>query len=127
MRKRTKQVISAILAVTAVYVGAWAELAPLCRPIAAREVAAALVDVAHGAPVGLAADLAGPREEQMADMMRRLLRARGRRGRVLAVRMPGRAGASLAGGGLLPVSDGPRGLQTYEEWLESGAAGVRAQ
>jgi len=101
----------------------------LCQPIAAREVAAALVDIAHGAPAGLAPDLAGPREEQMADMMRRLLRARGGRGRVLAVRMPGRVGASLAGGGLLPASDdhGPRGRQTYEQWLESDATKVRPQ
>lgn len=98
----------------------------LCQPIAAREVAAALADLAADAPAGLAPDLAGPQEEQMADMMRRLLRARGERARVLAFRMPGRVGASLAGGGLLPTSDGPRGRQTYAEWLRSDAAGVRS-
>lgn len=98
----------------------------LCQPIAAREVAAALADLAVAVPAGRVPDLAGPREEQMADMMRRLLRTRGGRGRVIEVRMPGRVGASLAGGGLLPDADGPRGVQTYAQWLESEAFGARS-
>jgi uncharacterized protein YbjT (DUF2867 family) len=94
----------------------------LSRPIAVREVAAALIDIARDAPRGLAPDLAGPQELWMPDMVRRLLRTRGSRRPALTLRLPGRAGKSMATGGLLPAGDGPRGRQTYDEWLSSGAA-----
>ncbi|MFC5728205.1 MULTISPECIES: SDR family oxidoreductase [Nocardioides] len=49
----------------------------LTQPVAAREVAGALVDLALGEPRGLAADLGGPRQERMDDMVRRVVRRRG--------------------------------------------------
>lgn len=97
----------------------------LCQPIAAEEVAAALVDFAGGAPAGLAPDLAGPQPEEMPDMVRRLVRARGDRRRVLAVGIPGAAGKAVAQGGLLPRTDGLRGRQTFAQWLETDAARTR--
>lgn len=92
------------------------------QPVAAREVAQHLVRLATGPAQGMAPDLAGPRVEQLVDMVRRLLRARHERRLVVPVRMPGAVGAGMAGDGLLPVAGetgetGARGVQTYDEWL----------
>lgn len=98
-------------------------LAPrmLTQPVAAREVAAALVGLAAGEPVGLAPDLAGPEQQQMSDMVRRLLRARGERRLLIPVRFPGAVGRAMVHGGLLPTGPGPRGLGTFDEWLAADA------
>ncbi|MEV8545013.1 NAD(P)H-binding protein [Streptomyces sp. NPDC051572] len=87
------------------------------QPIAAREVAQHLVKLAAGPAQGMAPDLAGPRVEQLVDMVRRLLRARGERRLVVPVRMPGGVGAAMTGDGQLPVGGGARGTQTFDEWL----------
>ncbi len=100
-------------------------LAPkmLSQPIAAREVADALAAISHAEPAGLAPELAGPQQERMPDMVRRLVRARGEHRLVIPVRLPGDAGKAMAEGGLLPASDGPRGRQTFDEWLATDGAG----
>lgn len=87
------------------------------QPVAAREVAQRLVELADQAPQAWAPDLAGPRREQMPDLVRRLLRSRGQHRPVLAVPLPGRAGRAVAAGGLLPTGPGLRGQQTFEDWL----------
>ncbi|MEY9877241.1 uncharacterized protein YbjT (DUF2867 family) [Streptacidiphilus sp. MAP12-33] len=87
------------------------------QPVAAREVAEALVRLAEQAPVGQAPELAGPREENMPDLTRRVLRARGRRTPVLALRLPGAVGRAMAGTGLLPTGPGQRGTETFDAWL----------
>ncbi|WP_405924952.1 SDR family oxidoreductase [Streptomyces sp. NBC_00035] len=87
------------------------------QPIAAREVAQHLVKLALAPAQGMAPELAGPRVEQLVDMVRRLLRARQQRRPVLPVRLPGPAGAAMAGDGQLPLGQGPRGSQTFDEWL----------
>lgn len=89
----------------------------LSRPVAVAGVASELVRLAAAPPQGIAPELAGPREEQMADLARRLLRARGSRRLVLPVRMPGATGRAMTGGGLLPTADGPRGTTTFDQWL----------
>jgi uncharacterized protein YbjT (DUF2867 family) len=89
----------------------------LSQPVAAREVAAALVDTALGEPRGRTADLGGPRQERMDDMVRRLVRRRGRRAVVLPVPLVGKAGRQVADGGLLPGDGATLGVETYEEWL----------
>jgi uncharacterized protein YbjT (DUF2867 family) len=89
------------------------------QPVAAREVGTALVDLAIGPALGLAPELAGPRPETIAAMARRQLRAIGSRRPVLPVPIPGGAGRQAAGGGLLPTEPGPRGAQTFEQWLHS--------
>ncbi len=93
------------------------------QPVAAREVAAELVRLARGEAIGMAPEMAGPEVLDMGDMVRRLLRARGRRTPVLSVRLPGAAGRGMATGGLLPLGDGPRGRETFAQWL-TGAAPV---
>jgi uncharacterized protein YbjT (DUF2867 family) len=92
------------------------------QTVAAREVAVALVAAALEPPAGRLPDLAGPRVERMEDLVRQLLHARGRRALVAPVRLPGRAGRALAEGGLLPTADGPRGTQTFDEWLATDDA-----
>ncbi|MGW7360210.1 SDR family oxidoreductase [Streptomyces sp. NPDC054802] len=87
------------------------------QPVAVREVARALVAVAEGPPQGMAPELAGPREEQLLDMVRRVLPLRGERRLVLPVPLPGRAGRAMASGAQLPGGPGPRGTQTFQDWL----------
>ncbi|MGC5566920.1 SDR family oxidoreductase [Streptomyces sp. FR-108] len=88
------------------------------QPVAAREVARHLVELVLGPPRGRAPELAGPRVEELVDMARRVLRARGRRRLLLPVKMPGGAGTAMVEGGSLPTgSAGPRGRQTFDEWL----------
>ncbi|MCG5468265.1 3-beta hydroxysteroid dehydrogenase [Micromonospora sp. LAH09] len=94
----------------------------LSQPIAAHEVAHCLVDLALADPSGRAPEIAGPQQLHMPDMARRLLRARGRHRVVLPVRLPGATGRAMAGGGLLPTGPGPRGKQTFDQWLASSAA-----
>lgn len=92
------------------------------QPIGAQEVAVALVALAAGPPVGLAAELAGPEQHQLVDLARRLARARGQHRPILGVRLPGKAGRDMAAGGLLPTESGPRGKQTFEQWLATELA-----
>ena len=87
------------------------------QPVAAREVADALVVLALGEPVGRAPDIAGPEQRQMSDLVRAVLRARGEHRLMIPIRLPGAVGRAMANGGLLPTDDGPRGIQTFEEWL----------
>lgn len=89
----------------------------LSQPVAAREVAEALVELAAGEPVGHAPELAGPDRLQMVELARRVSKARGLRRRVVPVRLPGAAGRAMRSGALLPTGDGPRGRVTFDQWL----------
>jgi uncharacterized protein YbjT (DUF2867 family) len=84
------------------------------QPVAVREVAAALVALVAGQPQQAAPDLAGPCVESLPDMARRLVRTGTvRRRPVVPLWLPG----PMAHGGLLPTGPGPRGTQTFEQWL----------
>jgi uncharacterized protein YbjT (DUF2867 family) len=100
---------------------AGAHVAPSGRvqPVAAREVAAHLVDLAEQAPSGRATDLAGPREEDLADMVHRYAYAIGYRGPLPIVHTPGMIGRAFRSGALLPGPDALRGTQTFSEWLDA--------
>jgi hypothetical protein len=89
----------------------------LSQPVAAREVAETLVDLAVAEPAGLAPDLAGPEQHQMSDLVRLVRDVRGSRRPVWTVRLPGRAAAGMATGGLLPGAGAAIGRQTFAEWL----------
>jgi uncharacterized protein YbjT (DUF2867 family) len=95
------------------------------QPVAAREVAAALVALAGGPAEGMAAELAGPAEHEMVDLARRVVRANGQRRRVVGIRMPGAAGRAMADGALLPTGPGPRGRLTFEQWLTVGTPPIK--
>lgn len=88
-----------------------------CQPIAAAEVAAALVEAALGEPAGRLPDLGGPQEEMMAAMVRRVVRAGKRRRLTMPVPMVGKTGRQIAGGGLLPGADARLGVETFDAWL----------
>jgi len=86
-------------------------------PIAAREVAAELARIASGVPQGRVPDLRGPKEEKVPSMTRRVLRRRGSRRPVLAAFLPGKAGAGMRNGGLIPGEGATVGQQTFDAWL----------
>lgn len=90
------------------------------QPIAAAEVAAALVVLALGEPQGRAPDLAGPQSERMDRMVRAQVRHRGSRRIVLPLPMAGRVGRQVRDGGLLPGAGARLGAVTFEQWLARG-------
>ncbi len=94
-------------------------LAPRMRvqPIAAREVAERLVEIAFTGPSGRAPELAGPREESLVDMIRAWARAMGRGGWIPAISLPGKSGRAQRDGSLLPGPGAQLGHQTFAEWL----------
>jgi hypothetical protein len=77
-------------------------LAPrmLSRPVAAREVAEHLVDIAEDGPARRAADLVGPEDHTLAAMIRRQNAHDGISRRVLEMRLPGTYWRGLASGAL---------------------------
>lgn len=96
----------------------------LIRPVAAAEVAEALVDLAEGEPVGRSRDLVGPRDERLADLMRRVLRHRvatgtGRRRLVVEAPLPGDQGRVFRSGALRGGPEARQGRVSFDEWLAS--------
>jgi len=89
----------------------------LSQPIAGVEVAEALVTHATASPQGRTPDLAGPEQKQVVDMARAIAHATRRRQLVLPLHVPGAAGRAMREGALLPDDDGPRGRETFDEWL----------
>jgi uncharacterized protein YbjT (DUF2867 family) len=89
----------------------------LSQPIAAAEVGAVLAEIAVGAPRGREPDLAGPKVERMADLVRRYLRAQGSGRPVLQVPLPGAWGRSMRDGTLLPGQGARLGTQDFTSWL----------
>ncbi|MFR9724799.1 SDR family oxidoreductase [Streptomyces sp. MS19] len=88
----------------------------LVRPVAPGDVADVLAEIAAGAPQGRHPGLAGPDPQDLVDMARRTLAARGRDVR-LVPSWDGLFGVEMAGNVLLPA-DGARIAPTsFETWL----------
>ncbi len=86
------------------------------QPVDAGEVAARLVELALGAPAGLAPDIAGPRAYSMADLLRGYLQARRKHRLMVPVRIPGQAARAIrAGANLAP--ERAVGHRTWEDFL----------
>lgn len=98
-------------------------LAPHARtqPIAAREVAEHLLELATGPAQGRATELAGPREEDLADMVKSYADAVEHRGPVLAVKLPGAQMKGMREGLNLPGANAVLGSQTFAEWVASAS------
>ncbi len=92
------------------------------QPVSAREVAERLVDIAEGAPAGHVSDLGGPREENMANMVRAHAARLPGTHWVLELPIPGAYGRAMRDGTLVPGPGADRGTQTYTDWL--GRAGA---
>jgi uncharacterized protein YbjT (DUF2867 family) len=89
----------------------------LSQPVAAREVAARLVDLAAAGPFGHATDLAGPEELRMADMVRAYASVTGGRGPIVEIPLPGGFGTALRDGTVLASPTADRGTQTFADWI----------
>lgn len=88
------------------------------RPVAAREVAGHLLELAAGPAQGRAPEMGGPQDRRMVDLVRAVVRARGVRRAVLPLPAVGAAGRAAADGALVPAGPGPRGSETFEQWLD---------
>lgn len=98
-----------------------ATIAPLLvQPIAPADVAAALADIATGAPLRARLDVAGPRTEDLVDMARRTFAARGQQ-ITLVPTWRGTYGTDMAGEVLLPADGARLGPTTFDDWLAAGA------
>lgn len=94
----------------------------LVQPVAVSDVADALAQAALGAPQGRAQDLAGPDRQDLVDMARRTLTARGRSVRLV----PAWGGAfttEMAGDVLLPGPDARIATTSFDDWLAAQTAG----
>jgi uncharacterized protein YbjT (DUF2867 family) len=89
------------------------------QPIAVREVAQHLVTLAEAGPGGRVADLAGPREESLARMVRAYAHAIGHRGWIPEISLPGAMGRAQRDGSLLPKPGAILGTQTFDEWIDA--------
>ncbi|MCP3804017.1 NAD(P)H-binding protein [Allokutzneria sp. A3M-2-11 16] len=84
------------------------------QPVDVRDVAARLVELALGDPIGRAPDFGGPEVREAADLARSYLA--GRRRRIVPIRLPGKAfRAYRAGFNLTP--EHADGRITFEEYL----------
>ncbi|MDI2097457.1 SDR family oxidoreductase [Ruicaihuangia caeni] len=86
-------------------------------PVASREVADRLVELALADEVPHRLELAGPDTMTVPEMAREFCRATGRRLLRVPVPVPGPGGRRMAEGGLLPRGPHEVGVQTYREWL----------
>ncbi|TLP66191.1 SDR family oxidoreductase [Microbispora triticiradicis] len=94
-----------------------ATIAPLLvQPIAPADVADVLAEIAVGAPQGRYADVAGPEPQDLVDMARRTLAARGRTVKLVPT-WSGLFDTSMAGDVLLPGEDARIAPTTFDEWL----------
>lgn len=96
-----------------------APIAPLLlQPIAPADLAAVLAMVAVGKPTGRFADVAGPEKQDMVDMARRTLEARGQTVKLEPTWDGGLFGLAMAGNTLLPGERVHIAPTTFDEWLE---------
>lgn len=89
----------------------------LLRPVAARDVAQRLLDVAEAAPAGRTTDLVGPRDETLIDMVRRTLAWDGLYRHPISVSPPGKYWRAARSGILRGGSDALFGQMTFDQWL----------
>jgi uncharacterized protein YbjT (DUF2867 family) len=89
----------------------------LIQPVAASDVGDVLAEVATGKPQGRAPELAGPETQDLVDMARRALAARGESIRLVPSWRDGPFGVEMAGEVLLPGPDARIAPTTFDEWL----------
>jgi uncharacterized protein YbjT (DUF2867 family) len=94
----------------------------LVPPIAAADVGDVLAEIATGAPQGRATDLAGPEPQDLVDMARRTLAARGESIRLIPSWRSGLFGVDAAGEVLLPGPEARLAPTTFDTWLTGQSA-----
>ena len=95
------------------------------QPIDPSEVGARLAELALGAPIGLAPDIAGPKVYQMDELLGEYLRASHKRRPIIPVWLPGKAARAVKSGVIL-APDRAVGRRTWEDFLAErvGSPGV---
>ncbi|MGV0593381.1 SDR family oxidoreductase [Mycolicibacterium vulneris] len=94
-----------------------AEIAPLLiQPIDPDDVAAVLAEIVAGDPQGRYADVAGPQAQDLVDLARRTLAARGR-DVTLVPTWSSIFGVEMAGNALLPGAGARIAPTTFDQWL----------
>jgi uncharacterized protein YbjT (DUF2867 family) len=94
----------------------------LVQPIAAADVGDVLAEIATSAPQGRVADLAGPEPQDLVDMARRTLAARGESIRLIPSWRSGLFGVDAAGEVLLPGPEARLAPTTFDAWLATQSA-----
>ena len=89
----------------------------LVQPVAVTDVALVLAELAAGPPRGRAPDVAGPQTEDLVDMARRTLGARGEHLRIVPSWRGVPFGPEMAGEVLLPGRGARIGSTTFDDWL----------
>ena len=89
----------------------------LVQPVATSDVGTVLTEMAIGTPKGRAVDLAGPQPEDLFDMARRTLAARGRSIRLIPSWRSGILGPEAAGEVFLPGPGTRLAPMTFDAWL----------
>jgi len=89
----------------------------LVQPVAAADVGTILAEIATGPPQGRARDLAGPEPQDLVDMARRALAARGESIRLVPSWRNGPFSVEMAGEVLLPGPDARLAPTTFDAWL----------
>jgi uncharacterized protein YbjT (DUF2867 family) len=92
----------------------------LVQPIAQADVAAALAEVATGAPLGRTIEIAGPETQDLVDMARRTFAVRGQE-ITLVPTWRGVFGQDMGGEVLLPGEGARLGPTSFADWLAAGA------
>ena len=99
-------------------VGQVATVTPLLvQPVAAADVGDVLAELAAGDPCGRATDLAGPEPQDLVDMARRTLSARGEAIRLIPSWRTGVFGVEAAGEVLLAGPEARLAPTTFDAWL----------
>jgi uncharacterized protein YbjT (DUF2867 family) len=97
----------------------------LIQPVAASDVGDVLARLATGEPQGRTIDLAGPEPQDLVDMARRTLAARGETVRLIPT-WRGPFGVEMAGEVLLPGPDAQLATTTFDDWLAVRARAIPA-
>jgi uncharacterized protein YbjT (DUF2867 family) len=99
----------------------------LVQPVAASDVGTVLAEIAAGDPQGRAIDLAGPEPQDLVDMARRTLEARGEPLRLISSWRSGVFGEETAGQNLLPGPEARLAPTTFDTWLTTQSATARSR
>ena len=92
------------------------------QPLAADDVAAALADVAVGAPLNATVEVAGPEALPIAEFVGRFLAASGDKRRVIADQRATYYGAVMGPRGIAPGANPRLGPTRFEEWFSRSGA-----
>jgi uncharacterized protein YbjT (DUF2867 family) len=91
----------------------------LVQPVSVADTAKALVEIATGPPQGLGPELAGPETQDLVDMARRTLAARGDSTELVPTWRAGIFGVEMAGEVLLPGPAARIAPTAFANWLAS--------